>query len=167
MHFPFESLREESRVWVYTGSRAFTAAEEMSATEMLHEFCSRWAAHGHPLKTSFTIERSQFIIMAVEEDFHAPSGCSIDSSVAVLRQIHTTLGVDFLDRSKTPFELDGSVVLIPLGELKNAFALHRLLPQTLSFNTLAAIKLDLKNHWLIPAEKTWMTKYLAKSTLPS
>lgn len=167
MYFPFEELRDESRVWVYTGSRALTTAEEVSATEMLHAFCSRWAAHGHALKTSFKTERSQFIIMAVEEDFHAPSGCSIDSSVAVLRQIHTALGVDFLDRGKVPFDVNGTVTLIPLVELKNAFATGRLSPQTPCFNTLAATRLDIKNHWLIPAEKTWMTKYLAKSTLIS
>jgi len=167
MYFPFEELSDESRVWVYTGTRAFTSTEEISATQLLREFCERWAAHGHPLKTSFKIDRNQFIIMAVEEDYHAPSGCSIDSSVAVLRQIHSTTGIDFLNRAYTPFEVDGNTVLVPLGELKSAFAAQRLLPQTVAFNTLVASKREFKKRWLISAENTWMAKYLAKPALTS
>lgn len=165
MYIPFEELRAESRVWVYQGTRTLSASEEQTVTKLLHSFCAQWAAHGQPLKTSFKIEKGQFIVMAVDEDFHNPSGCSIDSSVGVLRHIQSTIGVNFLDRSVVPFLLNNQVALVPLTEIKSAFASGRLYPNSITLNTLAATKSEFDLHWQIPAEKSWMVKYLPKTTL--
>ncbi len=165
MYIPFEELRDESRVWIYQGKRALSAAEEETVTKLLQSFCAQWVAHGHPLKTSYKIERGQFIIMALDEDFHNPSGCSIDSSVAVLRQIQSAIDVDFLDRSVVSFFLDDKVELIPLIEIKAGFASGRLQSDTITFNTLAATKGEWQVRWQIAAEKSWLAKYLPKTTL--
>ena len=100
MYVPFEELKAESRVWVYQANRPFSAEETKTVMTLLRSFCEQWVAHGQPLKASFKIEKNQFVVMAVDEDFHNPSGCSIDSSVGVLRQIHAATGVDLLDRSR-------------------------------------------------------------------
>ncbi len=165
MYLPFEELPDESRVWIYTGSRAFTQAEEKSVSELLESFCSNWAAHGEPLRTSFKIERSQFIIMALDEDFQNPSGCSIDSSVGVLRQIQTATGIDFLNRSVVPFLINNQATLVPLSNLKAGFASGELKSDTLTFHTLAATKGEWESGCTIPAEKSWMAKYLPKTAL--
>jgi len=167
MYIPFEELSAESRVWIYQGSRPFTFHEEEFIRKSLKEFCEQWNAHGQALKSSFKIEKNQFVIMSVDEDFHNPSGCSIDSSVGVLRQIHSATGIDFLDRSKISFYLDDRVLLIPLTEVKSSFASGRLNASTLTFNTLAASKAELEENWQIPAEKSWMAKYLTKAALTS
>lgn len=165
MYLPFEELPDESRVWIYTGTRAFTPAEEKSVSELLESFCSNWAAHGEPLKTSFKIEKSQFIIMALDEDFANPSGCSIDSSVGILRQIQSGTGIDFLNRSVVPFLINNQVALIPLSNLKANFASGELKSDTLTFHTLATTKREWESSSTIPAEKSWMSKYLPKTAL--
>ena len=167
MYIPFEELSAESRVWIYQGSRPFIPPDEELMSKALKKFCEQWNAHGQALKSSFRIEKNQFVVMAVDEDFHNPSGCSIDSSVGVLRQIHAATGVDLLDRSRVSFMLEGNVTLIPLTELKAGFASGRLLPSTPVFNTLVATKAEFEGKWEIPAEKSWMAKYLSKTTLPS
>jgi len=167
MFVEFEELGPESRVWVYQANRQFTADESMSVASMVRSFCEQWNAHGQALKSSFRIEKNQFVIMAVDEDYHNPSGCSIDSSVGVLRQIQAATGVDLLDRSKASFYIDGRVELIPLTELKPAFASGRLQATSIIFNTLVATKAELEGKWQIPTEKSWMAKYLTKSALPS
>jgi len=167
MYVPFEELGNESRVWVYQGNRAFTEDEVKWVDKALHAFCEQWNAHGQGLKSSFKIEKNQFIVMSVDEDFHNPSGCSIDSSVGILRQIHAATGVDLLDRTKASFNIDGRVELIPLTELKSAFASGRLQASSITFNTLVATKAELEEKWQIPSEKSWMAKYLTSSALPS
>jgi hypothetical protein len=167
MYVSFDELSPESRVWVYQGSRAFTASEEELVSKALKNFCSEWAAHGQALKSSFKIEQHQFIIMAVDEDFHNPSGCSIDSSVGILRQIHQATGVDMLDRSKVPFYLQGGVKRVPIHELKNNFQQGTLQPDTITFNTLVTTKAEFEGGWQVPAEKTWLVKYLSKTALTS
>jgi hypothetical protein len=105
--------------------------------------------------------------MSVDEDFHNPSGCSIDSSVGVLRQIHAATGVDLLDRSRVAFYLDDKVTLIPVSEVKVNFTSGRLQASTLTFNTLASTKAEWETKGQIPVEKSWMAKYLSKSALTS
>ena len=167
MYVPFEELSAESRVWIYQGNRPFTPEEEESVHNALKRFCMEWTAHGEPLKSSFRIEKSQFVIMAVDEDYHNPSGCSIDSSVGVLRQINTITGVDLLDRTKVPFYLDGKVTLIPISQLKSNFSSGRLQASTLTCNLLAATKAQWDKKWQIAVENSWMAKYLSKAALPS
>jgi hypothetical protein len=165
MYLPFEELPVESRVWIYTGTRAFTQAEEKSVRELLESFCAKWAAHGEALRTSFKIEKRQFIVMALDEDFQNPSGCSIDSSVGILRQIHAATGINFLDRSVVPFLIDNQVVLASLPTLKARFTSGELKSDTLTFHTLATTKGEWESNRTIPAEKSWMAKYLPKTAL--
>ncbi len=165
MYVPFEGLSAESRVWVYQGNRPFTSDELSAAANMLRSFCESWNAHGQALKSSYKIEKNQFVIMAVDEDFHNPSGCSIDSSVGVLRQIKSLIGVDFLDRTKVSFLLDDKVMLIPLNEVKSSFASGRLKASTITFNNLVPSKSEYEAKWQIPVENSWMAKYLTKATL--
>jgi hypothetical protein len=167
MFVEFEELSPESRVWVYQANRPFTADETMSVANMLHSFCEQWNAHGQALKSSFRIEKNQFVIMAVDEDYHNPSGCSIDSSVGVLRQIQSATGIDLLDRTKVSFYIDGKVTLVPLSEVKSGFASGHLQASTITFNTLAATKAEWEEKGQIPAEKSWMTKYLSKAAITS
>jgi hypothetical protein len=167
MYVTFDELSPESRVWVYTGSRAFTRAEEELVSKALKAFCGEWAAHGQALKSSFKIESHQFIIMAVDEDFHNPSGCSIDSSVGVMRQIHQATGVDLLDRSKVPFYIQNEVKLIPVSGLKQQFQQGQLNPGSVTFNTLVATKAEFETRWKVSTEKTWLSKYLPKTALTS
>jgi hypothetical protein len=167
MYLPFEKLRKESRVWVYVGSRALTDQELKMAEQMLRAFCEQWSAHGQPLQTSFSIERNQIIIMMLDEDFQNPSGCSIDSSVGVLRKIEAEMGIDFLDRSKVPFLINNTMELVPLIELKARFTSGQLNPTSTTIHTLAATRGEWEAHGVIPAEKSWMVKYLPKSALSS
>ena len=162
MFVPFENLPADSRVWVYTGSKAFTEKETEIITEVLSQFCEQWAAHGQPLQTSFTLLENQFIVLAVNEDYHTPSGCSIDSSVGVLRKIQEITGIDLLDRSRVPFLINQNIVLIPLPHLKIQFQQGILLADTLTFNLQASTKQHLDT-WKLPAESSWVAKYLPKS----
>lgn len=167
MYVPFEELSSESRVWVYQANRSFTIEEEVLVSQALKKFCEQWAAHGQALKSSYKIDRNQFVIMAVDEDFHNPSGCSIDSSVGVMRHIHQATGIDLLDRSKVPFILNGNIELIPVQDLKQHFQQGTLRADTQTLNTLIATKADLEKKWEIPVENSWLTKYLPKVSLTS
>src|ERR1041385_5906330 len=100
MYVKFNELPENSRIWIYQASRKLSPTEKQLAEAALQEFCESWVAHQQPLKTSFSIEHDQFIILATDEDYHLPSGCSIDSSVRALKALGSQLGGDLFDRTK-------------------------------------------------------------------
>ncbi len=103
MFIPFEKLPPHSRIWVYQSDRPFSVDEEKVISGSLITFCSQWEAHGSPLQTSFKIEYHQFVILAVDESSAGASGCSIDGSVRVLKELGNHLSIDFFDRSLVAF----------------------------------------------------------------
>jgi len=111
------------------------------------------------------VEHNQFIILATDEDYHQPSGCSIDSSVRALKELQSELGIDFFDRTKVAFLNGDTVVTHPLAQLKSVFESGKLAGSTITFNNLVPSRGDLARAWKTPVEKTWLTKYLPNSTL--
>jgi len=163
MYVPFEHLPDHARLWIYQADRKFSEAEEAVIDEEAHVFCELWVAHGNPLKTSFKIDRNQFLILAVDEGVNGASGCSIDGSVRMLKSLQERMGIDFLSRSKVPFLIGGEVKLIPVRELKEAFSSGILGPATPTFHLLAPTKGIWERDWIMSVEKTWLAQYLPKT----
>src|ERR1044071_77519 len=165
MYVPFAQLPDHSRIWIYQANRKLPAQEKQVAEAALQEFCESWVAHQQPLKTSFSIEHDQFIILATDEDYHLPSGCSIDSSVRALKALGSQLGVDLFDRTKIAFLDKDAVVVYPMARLKELFESGTLKGNTITFNNLVPSRGDLVNNWRTPVESSWLVKYLGNSTL--
>jgi hypothetical protein len=165
MYVPFELLPDHARVWVYQASRRLTDAEVEKVRSNQQVFCEQWEAHGQALHSSFKIEHNQFLVVGVDEGVHSASGCSIDGSVRILKGYHSELGVNFLDPSQVAFLLNSEVKLFPRLELKSLFESGQLNGATRTFNNLVATKAEFEKHWEIPVEKSWLVKYLPKSSL--
>lgn len=165
MKVAFEELSNSSRLWIYQASRVFSAVEEKLMAHHLGLFCEQWSAHGHPLKTSFQVVNHQFIILAADESFHAPSGCSIDSSVHVIKSLEEETRINFFDRSLIAFQIKEEVKLFPLTKLKDEFANGTLTAETSTFNNLVSTKEEWQNRWIQPVKNTWLARYLPKSVV--
>ncbi len=165
MYVPFQSLPDHARVWVYQASRKLTDEEVEKVRSSQQAFCKQWEAHGQALHSSFKFEYNQFLIIGVDEGVHSASGCSIDESVRILKGYHSELGVNFLDSSQVALLLNSEVKLFPRLELKGLFESGQLNGATRTFNNLVATKADFEKQWEIPVEKSWLVKYLPKSSL--
>lgn len=165
MFAPFETLADSARVWVYQSSRKFTESEKSTISDTLAAFTNAWVAHGNPLKTSFTILYDQFIVLAADEDFNEASGCSIDSSVRVIRQLDQQFSFDLFDRTKIAFLKDEQIEMIPLNELPRALTEGRWTKNSMFFNNVIGSKFQLKSDWSIPAGQSWLKRYLAKTVV--
>lgn len=163
MYIPYDQLPATSRVWIYQAGARLSPSQEQAIAAAARSFCEQWVAHGAPLRTSFQIIENQFLVLAVDEDVHAPSGCSIDTSVHMLKDLQRTAGVDFLDRTKVPFSMDGTVRLIPITELRQSFVKGILGPHSETFHVLADTKEALERRWRLPVKDTWMVRYLSKT----
>lgn len=160
MFVPFESLPSTSRVWVFQASRCFSADEVKQVGELLRSFTDEWAVHGTPIDTSYSIRYNQFIILAADESQQAASGCSIDSSVRVLKNIEQQLGVELFNRNLVAFLRDDCVELVSLKDLKEKFSAGILNRDRLTFNNLVNTKRELERGWLVPAGETWLQRYI-------
>ena len=160
MFVPFDSLPDHSRLWIYQSSKKFSSSELATISESLTSFTSRWRAHGEPLNASFKIVYDQFVLLAVDEEVHAASGCSIDDSTRVLKEISSSIGIDLFDRSRAAFMVDSEVITIPISALKKGYLEGIWDRQSLFVNTLISKRGDVRNGLLVPAGLTWLNRYL-------
>ena len=160
MFIPFESLPSSSRIWIFQSDRPLTPEQLPKAETRLRQFTDEWSVHGVPLETSYTIKFNQFIILGADETRQNTSGCSIDSSVRVLKEIEGDLGNDLFNRNLVAFMSDGRVTIVPLKEIKQNFQDGILNAETLTFNNLVSTKGDFEKNWLVPAGETWLKRYI-------
>ncbi|MBI1768630.1 MAG: hypothetical protein HYR67_09675 [Bacteroidetes bacterium] len=165
MYIPFYQLPPDSRVWINQADRSFSDAEEKIISNSLELFCTQWSAHGNPLETSFAIKHNQFIVLSVNENAAGASGCSIDGSVRVLKELGQQLSIDFFDRTKIAFLSEGEIKLYSIQDLSMLFKSGTLSGSSITFNNLVADKIGFEKSWKISAEKSWLAKYLPKSAL--
>lgn len=161
MLVPFEIIPPSSRIWIYQSERKFTAPEKAIIDHQLQLFTEKWAAHGHPLKSSFQIRLDQFILIAADESYNAASGCSIDDSVSAVQEIGKTLGIDFFNRNLVAFKKEETIALVPLSGLKQKYHEGFWDESTLTFDNLIQTRGEIENEWIIPSVKTWLKRYVS------
>ncbi|MGY6559365.1 MAG: hypothetical protein ACXIT9_08790 [Nitritalea sp.] len=160
MFIPFDTLSDEARIWVYEASRPFAPEEQSEIEARLHAFCQNWNTHGTPMSTSFQIRYGQVILLAAEEQAGQVSGCSIDSSVAVLREIEARFGLDLLNKGKVSYvKSEKEVEVLPLAEVKEAVAQERIQRHSFILNPTVTHKRELEQSWLQPAAESWLKRY--------
>jgi len=161
MYVPFDSLADSARVWIYQAGRKLTESEKNTISETLSAFTHQWVAHGNPLKTSFKIFHDQFIVLAADENFEQASGCSIDGAVRTIQQINNQCGLSLFDRTKVTF-LKDAIMVIDSSDLLKSLEQGIWKHDTLTFNNVLSTKGDLEKYWVVPANQTWLKRYLTK-----
>lgn len=156
------TIVETNDYWViiYPASRPFTPKESKVITEKLYDFLATWAAHGKPLSSSFKIEKNQFIIVCVDEDVEAASGCSIDALGGVMKEIDQEFQLGLFDRMKATFIEQGEVKTMKLQDFRNGLKTGEISKEIevydFSKNTYVAFLSD----FLLPLRRSWAGIYV-------
>lgn len=162
MFVPFDQLSPFSRIWIYPSDQLMSEQTERVVGEELTTFVSNWMVHGEPLRASYQILNGHFVLLGAEEQ---TSGCSIDTSVRMMKEIGIKIGGNFLDRTNVFFLINDDVLKIPISQLRNQFNQGKWNAKSLVFNLLLERKGDLSEQWLQPASATWVKKYLPVETV--
>lgn len=159
MNTPFDDMPDNARVWIYQANKSIETKNLSIIDTYVEKFLKDWAAHGAPLKGAHQVFHNQFLIIAVDESYNKASGCSIDSSVAIVRQISEELSIDFFDRSKLYFLIGDEIKESSISDIKNHVKEGKVKEETLTFNNLVPTIGDFKNQWVTPASNSWLSRY--------
>ena len=132
MFVPFDTLPEESKIWIYQSNRKFSDEEIQEIEKDLTSFLENWTAHGQHLEASFVTRYNRFIIIAVNQEVQAATGCSIDASVQFIQNLEQKYNVDLLDKMNVTFKVGDHVAFKPLIEFKK-MAKEKAVSETLYF----------------------------------
>jgi hypothetical protein len=156
----FASLKPHSRVWIYHSKRKFTPGEKEIIYDSLASFTKDWSAHGIPLVSSFDIKLDSFIILAVDEEAHGASGCSIDGSTRAMKALEEQLGIPLFDRAQASFVRGNELFTLPVNKLREAATGGEWNSDTPCVNTLVGTIGELDASFIVPAGATWLRRYL-------
>lgn len=159
MYVPFENLPEESKIWIYQSNRKFTDDEFAEIEKDLHVFIDGWAAHGTGLEASYQLKYNRFIILAVNQETQAATGCSIDDSVRFIQELEKKYEVDLLDKMNVTFKLGAHIAHKPLTEFKKMAKDKAVSEKTIVFNNLVNTVGEWNEYWEVPANESWHSRF--------
>jgi hypothetical protein len=156
----FSNYPENSRVWVYQADRILNDGEVDTIEIALKNFVPTWTAHGKHLDASFAILFNTFIVLIVNESLEKASGCSIDSSVKVIKELGQELNINFFDRFAITY-IQGEEFNCVTKEQFQALVNANTENLWVFNNTITSLK-ALKQNWLIPFKYSWQEQYFAE-----
>ncbi|MDN3204922.1 hypothetical protein [Algoriphagus sediminis] len=159
MYLEFEEMPEDARIWIYQANRKLNSNEISMVEDRLKQFCQNWNTHGTLMPTSFTILNDQILVLAVDESNLGASGCSIDSSVRVLSEIESELGLNLRDQGKVSIKKsEEEIQVLPALGIKTALAESKISADKEVINPRIQTKRELQRLW-IPISESWLNKY--------
>jgi len=148
------------RVIIYPASRPFTAKESKVITEKLYDFLATWAAHGKPLSSSFKIEKNQFIVVCVDEEKEAASGCSIDSLGGIMKEIDQEFQFGLFDRMKASFMENGEIRTMKLQDFRKGLKEGNISTDIEVFDFSKNTYVAFLSDFLLPLKRSWAGIYV-------
>ena len=155
------SFSPQSKVWIYQSNRAFTNDEAATIQQKLDEFTAQWAAHGHQLKAKAEVIHQFFIVFTVDEATAGVTGCSIDASVRVIKDIEQAYQVDLFDRFNIAYKVDEKVIVTNKEDFETLVNIKTIGPKTIVFNNLVQTLQEFETKWETTFEESWHSKVFA------
>jgi len=149
------SFSPQSKVWVYQSNREFTTSEVAEIQEKLDAFTAQWLAHGHQLKAKAEIIHNYFIVITVDETASNVTGCSIDASVRVLKEIEAQYNLDLFNRFNMAYMADDKVFSLNKEDFETLVSIKKITPETIVFNNMVQTLEEFETKWQVPFAPSW------------
>lgn len=143
------------RIWIYQADRELTDSEEQHILSRLEEFTGQWRAHGKQLAATAEVRHRRFVILMVDDSVAPPTGCSIDKSVHLLKEIEQEIGLNLFDRMQVAYKDGEAVKVASRDEFAAQLASGDLTADTIVFNNLVASYPELADKWEVPVKDSW------------
>lgn len=148
-------LMTNTKVWIYQADRFLQADEIAQVNTFMTQFVADWKAHGVQLNASYELKNDLFLIIKVVEDQQNATGCSIDASVHAVKELQSTLGVNFFNRQRVAYLNGEKVEQCSMADFKKRAKEGVVNAETSVFNNTITSISELENAWITPAEKSW------------
>ena len=152
----FDSLPDHGRLWVFPATESLTSAQADAFIQAVDTFLEAWAAHGVPLLCGRELRDDRFLVVGVDVDAEAPSGCSIDALVNRLRALGTELDVSLIDHAPVWYRAGEEIQTASRAEFRALAESGAVSPETHVFDTsLTTIARFRAGELEQPAAATW------------
>ncbi|WP_378187726.1 ABC transporter ATPase [Aquimarina sp. W85] len=156
----FDALPGSARVWIYQANRSFSEQEIIEIKQKLDTFLAAWTAHGADLNAGYEIKYKRFIVLGLDQDLNAATGCSIDASVRFILELQDCYKVDLLDKMNVSYKQGEFIAYKPLTDFKKMAKNRSVSANTIVFNNLVTNKSEYLENWEVPAKDSWHSRFI-------
>ena len=150
----FNTIPEESRIWIYAAEHKLTNDQENYILNHISDHLQNWKAHKIPLTAGVTILENHFIVVALDDSQYGASGCSIDTLQKLIQNLEKELSISLLNRLNVFCKIEDEILCIPSFKLESIAKAN-----TLFYDLTIQKKSDLYSY-LKPISEGWCDSYL-------
>ena len=137
MLYPIQQMPDDSKVWIYQANRQLTLEEIGEMEQLIEGFVEKWEAHKQSVKGFGGIFYKRFIVLMADESVAEVSGCSIDGSVRLIKEIEQAFDLNFFDRLKITYKITNQLVgSFALSQINDLWEKSSINEDTIVFNNL-------------------------------
>ena len=150
----FNTIPEESRIWIYAADHKLTNDQESCILKSISDHLQNWEAHKVPLTAGVTILENHFIVVALDDSQYGASGCSIDTLQKLIQNLEKDLSISLLNRLNIFCKIEDEILCVPSFKLESIAKSN-----TLFYDLTIQKKSDLYSY-LKPISEGWCASYL-------
>ena len=151
----FNQLADHSRVWIYQAERTLGEGEVGQIKQAGHIFLEHWSSHGAQMDAAIEILHNRFIVVALDEQTAAASGCGIDKSVHFIQELSAQMNIDFFQRTVVVYQNESGWTEAPMNQF---WAMRKALivnDNTLVVDTTIRTLGELRQKLIVPFRLSW------------
>jgi len=159
---PFESLGDDSRVWVFAADPRLDGERAADLLTVIDGFLSQWTAHGSAMTCGRDWRDGRFLAVGADQSATHASGCSIDGLYKKLGEFEKQNGVSLLSRDAVYFrDQDGEVQSASRDEFARLSSGGSIGAATSVFDTSVSSLREWRERFELPASGSWHRALLA------
>ncbi len=155
---PYHIMPDTAKVWVYQANRSFTQEEVWDISDILENFVDRWKSHQRDVKGFGALYYRRFLVLMADEAAADVSGCSIDSSVKLIKELEQAYDLNFFDRMKVCYKITNDLIgSFPVNQLSDMLESGKINHDTIVFNNLVYTKKAFEENWQVSLKNSPLT----------
>ncbi len=149
-----------SKLWIYTSDKSFDKTDELQIQNDLDNFCSHWDSHGILLNAKGFILLSRIIVLVVDDANNSISGCSMDKSVAFLKNLENKYKISLFNRLLQTGFFDGQWQTFSTDIWADKLKANEISLNSLFIDTLVSNLQDFQNNGVKKLGEFWLKRLI-------
>lgn len=157
----FEKFSDYARIWIFGFKEKLSEEDIKIVRDELDTFVVNWKSHKKPVIGDYEILYDRFVILVAESSL---SGCSIDSSVNVLRKLKNEHNLDAFNQDLVYYRDSNDISALSRDEFQKLVDEDKISLDTTVYNmTPTMLGVFRAGQWELSFSKSWHGQIFKKS----
>jgi hypothetical protein len=130
----FPDFANNAIIWIYSFDSDLDKKDILIVEQALARFIKSWKSHGTPVRGDYAILFNRFVFLCADATVNV-SGCSIDSSVRVFKELYQKHNLNALDINIVFYKDKNNILSVNRFEFQKLINQGKINQDTIVYNT--------------------------------